>query len=90
MSDSWTHETEHYRYATPEDMPAFNEPLSDAEVGRSLWFAPIQVGAAAEYFGPFLHGQAKELAAGETPLAAVFALEELSGEFLGQGPVVAV
>ena len=90
MSDSWTHETERYRYANREDIPAFTELLSDPEVGRWLWFTPISFDAVGEYFGPLLDRQAKERAAGETPLTAVFAVEDLSGEFLGHGAVVAV
>ena len=90
MSDSWTHETERYRYATREDIPAFTDLLSDHEVGRWLWFTPIALDAVGAYFGPLLDRQAKERAAGETPLTAVFAVEDLSGEFLGHGAVVAV
>ena len=47
MRDSWTHETERYRYATREDIPAFSELLSDPEVGRWLWFTPILPGVQA-------------------------------------------
>lgn len=90
MNDSWTHETERYRYANREDIPQFTELLSDPEVGRWLWFTPISIDGIGEFFGPFLDRQAKELAAGETPLTAVFTVEDLSGEFLGQGAVVAV
>ena len=90
MKRSWTHETERYRYATREDIPAFVELLSDPEVGRWLWFTPIPPNAVEAYFGPFLDRQVEELDAGETPQTAVFAVEELSGEFLGHGAVVAV
>ncbi len=90
MNDSWTHETERYRYAHREDIPQFTELLSDPAVGRWLWFTPIHIDGVGEFFGPLLDRQAKELAAGETPLTAVFTVEDLSGEFLGQGAVVAV
>ena len=51
-------------------------------MGRWLWFTPITSEAVGAYFGPLLDRQADELAADETPLTAVFAVEELSGEFL--------
>ena len=86
----WTHETERYRYATRADIPAFAELLSDAEVGRWLWFTPIAPKGVEAYFGPLLDRQAKELAEGETPRTAVFTVEDLHGAFLGQGAVVAV
>jgi len=90
MSDSWTHETERYRYAIREDIPAFIEMLSDPEVGRWLWFTPIPPDGVEQYFGPLLDRQATERAAGEMPRTAVFTVEDLHGEFLGQGAVVAV
>ena len=90
MNDSWTHETERYRFATRADIPAFADLLSDAEVGRWLWFTPVPPGGVEAYFGPFLDRQARELAGRETPLTAVFVVEDLSGEFLGQGAVVAI
>ena len=90
MSDAWTHETERYRYANREDLPAFAELLSDPEVGRWLWFTPMSLDAVREYFGPLLDRQAKERAAGETPRTAVFTVEALNGEFLGHGAVVGV
>jgi len=90
MSDTWTHETERYRYADREDIPAFESLLSDLEVGRWLWFTPIAEGGVAEFFGPLLDVQTIELAAGKTPLSAVFVVEDLECEFLGMGAVVAV
>ena len=90
MSDSWAHETERYRYANREDIPAFIERLSDPEVGRWLWFTPIPPDGVEQYFGPLLDRQATERAAGEIPRTAVFSVEDLTGEFLGQGAVVAV
>ena len=42
------------------------------------------------HFGPLVDRQAGERAAGETPQTAVFAVEDLSSEFLGHGAVVAV
>ena len=90
MSDSWTHETERYRYATRDDLAAFTELLSDPEVGRWLWFTPVPAGGVEQFFGPLLDKQAAEVAAGATPLTAVFAVEDLDGEFLGQGAVVEV
>jgi len=90
MTGCWTHETERYRYATREDIPAFIELLSDPDVGQWLWFTPLPADAVEAYFGPILDRQAKELDAGETPRTAVIAVEELGGEFLGHGAVVAV
>ena len=90
MSDSWTHETERYRYANREDIPAFIQMLSDPEVGRWLWFTPIPPDGVEQYFGPLLDRQATERAAGEIPRTAVFTVEDLNGEFLGQGAVVAI
>ena len=90
MTDFWTLGTERYRYATREDLPAFARLLSDPEVGRWLWFAPLPAEAVDAYFGPLLDRQTQELAAGETPQTAVFTVEDLRGEFLGQGAVVAV
>ena len=90
MNDSWTHQTERYRYATRDDLPAFAELLADPEVGRWLWFTPLPEGGLEGFFGPFLDKQAKELAAGERPLTAIFSVENLEGEFLGQGGVVGI
>ena len=87
MSDSWTHETERYRYANREDIPAFIEMLSDPEVGRWLWFTPIPPDGVEQYFGALLDRQATARAAGEIPRTAVFTVEDLNGEFLGQGAV---
>ena len=90
MRDAWTYETERYRYASREDIPAFSELLADPEVGRWLWFTPIPLDGVGEYFGPLLDRQAKERAAGEIPRTAVFVVEDRDGQFLGQGAVVAV
>jgi len=86
----WTHETERYRYATREDLPAFVRMLSDPEVGRWLWFTPAPAEALNGFFAPLLDQQAAQIAAGETPHTAVFTVEDLEGGFLGQGAVVAV
>lgn len=90
MRRSFTHETEHYRYATRDDIPAFAELLADPEVGRWLWFTPLARDGVEAYFGPFLDRQLEELANGETPQTAVFTVEDLGEEFLGHGAVVAV
>lgn len=90
MTECWTHETERYRYATREDLPAFVRLLSDPEVGRLLWFTPLPAEAVGAYFGPFLDGQTRELGAGEAPRSAVFVVEDLRGDFLGQGAIVPV
>ncbi len=90
MADSWIHETERYRYATRDDLPAFAQMLSDPEVGRWLWFTPLPDGAADAYFGPFLDRQLADCVAGRTPQTALFTVEDPRGEFLGQGAVVAV
>ena len=62
MNPTWTHETERYRLARREDIPAFVELLSDPEVGRWLWFTPIDAGGVEAYFGPLLDRQTAELA----------------------------
>jgi len=90
MTESWTHETERYRYATRDDLPSFARFLSDPEVARWLWFAPLPAEAVESFFGPFIDEQARDVAAGGAPRSAVFAVEDLRGEFLGQGAVVPV
>lgn len=90
MADSWTHETERYRYATREDLPAFVDLLADPEVGRWLWFTPMPPEAVEAYFGPFFDRQKAEHDAGEIPQTAVLTVEDLDGDFLGHGAVVAV
>ncbi len=90
MTRSWTHDTERYRYATRADIPAFNALLSDVEVGRWLWFTPLPTNGVEIFFGPLLDRQTKELDHGDTPQTAVFIVEDLSGDFLGQGAVVEV
>jgi RimJ/RimL family protein N-acetyltransferase len=90
MTTSWTHETERYRYAGRDDLPAFTELLTDPEVGRWLWFTPIQPAGVEQFFGPLLDRQTGEIEAGKTPLTAVFVVEDLDGAFLGQGAVVEV
>ena len=90
MPESWIHETERYRYATSEDIPSFTELLADPEVGRWLWYTPIPLDGVGEYVGRHLDRQAQAGAAGEAQQRAVFAVEDLSGVFLGRGSVVAV
>ena len=90
MNQSWTYKTEHYRFATRDDIPEVAEMLSDPEVGRWLWFAPSPPKAVEAYFAPLIDRQTKELAAGETPQTAVFAVEDLDGLFLGHGASIAV
>ena len=90
MTDYWTFETERYRYATREDIPAFFELLSDPEVGRWLWFTPIPAEGVEAYFGPFVDRQIEEAESGDTPRTAVFTVEDLDGDFLGLGAVVEV
>ena len=90
MHDGWTYQTERYRYATHQDLPDFAELLSDPDVCRWLWFAPISASAVGDYFGPLLDRQTRQRADGETPHTAVFAVEDLQGEFLGHGAVVAI
>jgi hypothetical protein len=62
--------------------------LSDPEVGRWLWFTPLPDGAIEEFFGPLLDQQTATVESGEAPLAAVFSVEDLAGNFLGQGAVI--
>ena len=64
--------------------------LSDPEVGRWLWFAPLPLDVVEAYFGPPIDRQTKERAPGETPQTAVFAVEDLDGVFLGHGATIAV
>lgn len=90
MTDSWTFETERYRYATREDIPAFTELLSDPEVGRWLWFTPIPADGVEAYFGPFIDRQTGELEVGDVPQTAVLTVEDLRGHFLGLGAIVEV
>lgn len=90
MTDSWTCETERYRLAIRDDIPAVVEMLSDPEVCRWLWFAPLPPDAVEAYFGPLIDRQTTERAAGQMPRTAVFAVEDLDGVFLGQGASVTV
>ena len=86
----WTHESESYRFATRQDIPAIASMLADPEVGRWLWFTPLPEEAAEGYFAPLLDAQHEELRAGRVPHTAVFVVEGAEGEFLGQGAVVAI
>ena len=90
MPESWIHETERYRYATREDISAFTELLADPEASRWLWYTPVPLDRVGEYVGRHLDRQAEAGAAGEAPQRVVFAVEDLSGVFLGRGSVVAV
>ncbi len=90
MKQTWTHTTERYRYATRADFPAFDELLSDPEVGRWLWFTPLPPDGVAQFFGPLVDRQLEQLANGERPLTAVIVVEDEHGGFLGQGAVVEV
>ncbi len=90
MTASWIHATERYRYATRGDLASLAALLSDAEVGRWLWFAPLTPEGVEAYFGPLLDRQGRELEKRETPLTAVFVVEDSTPEFLGMGAVVAV
>ncbi len=75
---------------TRADIPAVAEMISDPEVGRWLWFAPLPTEAVEAFFGPMLDQQETAVQAGEIPQAAVFLVETQAGEFLGQGAVLAV
>ncbi|MDX1382815.1 MAG: GNAT family N-acetyltransferase [Thermoanaerobaculia bacterium] len=86
----WSGESERYRYARGDDLPAIADMLQDPEVGRWLWFCPISPAGVREYFTPFLDRQQAELAAGATPASAVFVVEDEDGRFLGQGATVEV
>jgi len=87
---NWTHGDERYRYSTRADLPDFAAMLADPEVGRWLWFTPLPEGAVDGFFGPLIDAQQAQLAAGETPQTAVFSIDNLAGEFLGQAAIMAV
>ena len=88
---SWSSGAERYRYASERDLASFGAMLSDDEVGRWLWFAPISVEAAIAYFRPLLDQQQQSLGRGEPSDALVFTVTAAdSGDFLGQGAIVAV
>ena len=86
----WTHQTESYRYATSDDLAPIADMLSAAEVGRWLWFTPAPRETYEAFFTPFVDSQSKLLEEGQVPQTAVFAVESLSADFLGQGAVIAV
>jgi [ribosomal protein S5]-alanine N-acetyltransferase len=90
MLGPWTYETERYRYATRADLADFAALLGDPEVGRWLWFTPLPDGAVDGFFGSLLDQQAGTIAQGDAPQIAVFTVEDLEGEFLGQGAVMGV
>ncbi len=87
----WSSSTERYRYAAERDLASFGAMLSDAEVGRWLWFAPMSADDAIAYFRPFVEQQQEALERGEAADTLVFTVEDAgTGEFLGQGAIVAV
>ncbi len=86
----WGLGEEKYRLATQEDLPAIAEMLEDPEVGRWLWFTPLQRDGVEAYFGPLLEAQRRDVAAGRTPDGAVFVVTDEEGTFLGQGAAMAV
>lgn len=87
---TWRHGSESYRYASRSDLPAIVDLLQDAEVTRWLWFTPITQAGVEAYFGPVVDAQTSDLASNRDPVAAVMAVEDLAGEFLGHGAVVPV
>ncbi len=91
MNSTWTRGSERYRFATKEDLPRIADMLTDPEVGRWLWFTPGSREMFEQYFAPLIEAQTRQLASGETPHTAVFAVDDAEdGVFLGQGAVVAV
>lgn len=90
MQTSWTHQSERYRYAVLEDLPSFVAMLSNPEVGRWLWFTPATKEMIDAFFTPYLESQTQQVVREELPKTAVFAVENSSGEFLGQGAAVAI
>lgn len=90
MLTSWTLDQETFRFGTRNDIEAIATMLSDPEVGRYLWFTPIEPEGVAEYFGPFFDNQKQVLERGESPPTAVFTVFDGDGAFLGQGAVVEV
>ncbi|REJ74927.1 MAG: N-acetyltransferase [Acidobacteria bacterium] len=87
---TWTHGSERYRYATLDDLGSFATMLADPEVGRWLWFTPIDAEGVAQFFTPFLAAQQGQIAEGITPQTAVFTVEDSGGGYLGLGAVVEV
>ncbi len=87
---TWSDGAERYRFAGADDVPRIATMLCDPEVGRWLWFTPGTEEMFEAYFTPFIATQTEQLAAGETPLAAVIAVDEPDGAFLGQGAVLAI
>jgi len=87
----WSSGAELYRYAAERDLVSFGAMLSDDEVGRWLWFAPMSAEDAIAYFRPFINQQHESLECGEAADALVFAVDDAAtGNFLGQGAIVAV
>lgn len=90
MLGPWTNDSERYRLSTRADLPDFAAMLNDPEVGKWLWFTPLPEGAAEGFFGPLIDQQLATAKKGEAPQSAVFTVEDLEGNFLGQGAVIGV
>ena len=90
MKTTWNNGSENYRYASMDDLPDFAKMLSDPEVGRWLWFTPAPPEMFKMFFTPLLEAQTQQLHVEERPHTAVFAVDDLSETFLGQGAVLAV
>jgi len=88
---SWSDDRLSYRYTTRDDLPRIVEMLSDPEVGRWLWFAPASAESIEGTFHPPVDRQAELLARGEIPRSAELVVHRrATGDFLGQGAVIAV
>ena len=81
---------EHYAFATAADLVDIVQMLQDPAVGRWLWFCPAPAEELTAFFAPLLDAQARALAEGALPNAAVFVVRDNDGEFLGQGAAVSV
>lgn len=66
--------------------------LSDEEVARWLWFAPLDEDGVHEFFVPYLEAQNEAIGAGTVPPSAVFVVHSPRPEntYLGMGAVVEV
>ncbi|MBX2800835.1 MAG: GNAT family N-acetyltransferase [Myxococcales bacterium] len=82
--------SEHYRYASRDDLPAILEMLADPRVGRWLWFVPAPEEVLRAHIEPLLDAQQQALAEGQEPKSAVFVVEDASGRFLGECAAEAV
>ncbi len=90
MTPLASHDDELYAFATLADLPEIVRMLQDPAVGRWLWFCPATREELHAFFEPLLQAQARALAEGALPSAALFVVRDREGTFLGQGAAVSV